>query len=133
MTVAHRTCPLCEAMCGLDIEVDGERIVAARGDAADVFSKGYLCPKGASIGEVHHDPDRLERPMRRVGSGFVDVTWSEALGTAAARIREIRERYGPRSVAIYQGNPTVHNIGAALGGNMLGRAVRTMARYSASR
>jgi anaerobic selenocysteine-containing dehydrogenase len=55
---AIRTCPLCEATCGLEIELDGERVTSVRGDRMDVFSRGYLCPKGALFGERESDTPR---------------------------------------------------------------------------
>ena len=67
-TIHLRTCPLCEAMCGLEVHVADEQVQLIRGDREDVWSKGYLCPKGASLGHLHHDPDRLRVPMVRNGA-----------------------------------------------------------------
>ena len=55
----YRTCPLCEAMCGLELHVDDGRVTLIRGDRDDVWSRGYLCPKGTTLGHLHDDPDRL--------------------------------------------------------------------------
>src|SRR4029079_16857250 len=77
MATHFRTCPFCEAMCGLEIESDGLQITRVRGDRADVWSKGFLCPKGASIGELHHDPDRLRAPMVREGDRWREVGWDK--------------------------------------------------------
>src|SRR5262245_18958981 len=94
-----RSCTLCEATCGLDFEVEGDRILAVRPDPEDVFSKGYACPKGIAIAEVHHDPDRLRRPVRRTASGeFEAIGWEEAFALAARRLREIRDRHGADAV-----------------------------------
>ena len=70
----HRTCPLCEAMCGLEIRTEGDRVTRVRGDRLDPWSKGYLCPKGAALGHLHHDPDRLREPMVREGDTWRTVT-----------------------------------------------------------
>ncbi len=59
---ALRICPLCEATCGLVLTVDDGKVTGARGDRDDVFSKGFICPKGAAFGEVDSDPDRLRTP-----------------------------------------------------------------------
>src|SRR5688572_19478575 len=101
----HRTCSLCEAMCGLTFEVDDQRIVSVRPDDDDVFSHGYVCPKGASIADVHEDPDRLRQPMRRQADGsFVAIGWEEAFDLVASKLGEIRRRHGNDSVGLYWGN-----------------------------
>ena len=108
-----RTCTLCEAMCGLAFEVEENRILAVRPDDADVFSHGYICPKGVAIASIHDDPDRLRRPMRRTASGsFEPIAWDDAMSLAAERLRDIRTRFGRDAIAIYYGNPLVHNHGA---------------------
>jgi anaerobic selenocysteine-containing dehydrogenase len=109
-----RTCNLCEAMCGLAITVDEERITNIRGDAEDPFSRGHICPKGPALGEVYADPDRLRRPMRRTAGGWQEVSWKEALDEAGERLSEIRARHGRDSVGTYIGNPSVHNHGASM-------------------
>jgi anaerobic selenocysteine-containing dehydrogenase len=108
-----RTCSLCEAMCGLRFEVDGQRIVSVAPDEDDVFSKGYICPKGAAIAAVYDDPDRLRTPMRRTPAGdFEPISWDEALDLSARRLREIRDTHGGNAIGLYMGNPMVHNHGA---------------------
>ena len=108
-----RTCTLCEAMCGLEFAVEDNRILSVRADADDVFSHGYVCPKGVAIAAVHDDPDRLRQPMRRTPSGdFERIGWDEALALAAERLSAIRARHGRDAIAVYFGNPVVHNHGA---------------------
>jgi anaerobic selenocysteine-containing dehydrogenase len=108
-----RTCTLCEAMCGLAFEVEENRILAVRPDDADVFSHGYICPKGVAIASIHDDPDRLRQPMRRTATGsFAPIAWDDAMSLAAERLRDIRTRFGRDAIAIYYGNPLVHNHGA---------------------
>ena len=77
-TVHYRTCPLCEAMCGLEIHVEGDAVPLIRADRDDVWSKGFLCPKGTTLGHLHHDPDRLREPMIRTGDTWRPVGWDEA-------------------------------------------------------
>jgi anaerobic selenocysteine-containing dehydrogenase len=109
MTTHFRTCPLCEAMCGLEIETDGDRVTRVRGDRADVWSKGFLCPKGATLGELHHDPDRLRAPLVRRGDEWVEVSWPEAFARCEELLAPIVAEHGMRAVTAYIGNPNVHN------------------------
>jgi anaerobic selenocysteine-containing dehydrogenase len=119
-------------MCGLAIEVDGDRIVSIRGDEADVLSRGHLCPKAVALQDLHEDPDRLRRPLRRRGADWEEVGWEEALAEAADRLVAVQRAHGRHAVAVYQGNPTAHNYGALLYGQMLLRALGTRSRYSAT-
>jgi len=129
----HRACHLCEALCGIVIETEGGRVTAVRGDEHDAFSRGYICPKATSLGDIHHDPDRLRRPLRRTASGgFEEIDWDTAFTLAASRLLEIRRRHGRKSVAMYTGNPTVHNLGATLGAQVFGAALGSHNRYSAT-
>src|SRR5262249_10953830 len=127
-----RTCSLCEAMCGLAIEVDGSRILSIRGDEEDVFSRGHICPKAVALQDLHDDPDRLRRPVVRQGAEWREIGWKEALDLAADRLAEVQHAHGRNAVAVYQGTPTVHNYGAILYGQLLQRALRTRSRYSAT-
>jgi anaerobic selenocysteine-containing dehydrogenase len=133
MTDTHyRSCPLCEATCGVAIEVDGDRVVAVRGDDADPFSQGYICPKGTALADLHHDPDRLRRPVMREGSSWRELAWDDALDQVAARLGEVRRRHGRHAVAVYQGNPTAHNLGLLTYGQLFLRSLGTKNMYSAT-
>jgi anaerobic selenocysteine-containing dehydrogenase len=128
-----RTCPLCEATCGLAIDLDDtDQVVAVRGDDDDVFSRGYLCPKGATIGELEADPDRLTRPRIRRDGELVEATWDEAYELIAARLRPLVDEHGPDVVGVYLGNPNVHNLSGQLYVRPLVKALRTTNVYSAS-
>lgn len=133
-TRAHfRTCTLCEAMCGIRIDVDDAgRIASIRGDDDDPFSRGHVCPKAVALRDVHEDPDRLRHPMRRTGDRWERVSWESALDEAAARIHEVQERHGNDAIASYLGNPSVHNLGTLLFGPMFLRTLRTRHGYSAT-
>ncbi len=130
--VHHRACNLCEAMCGLRIEVEGDAIRSIRGDPDDPFSKGFLCPKATALEDVHLDPDRQKHPLRRTGEAWARIGWDEALDAVADRIADIQARHGSDAVAIYLGNPNVHSLGALTHGVPFIRALRTHNRYSAT-
>ena len=130
----HGTCPLCEATCGISIELteDGTGVAGIRGDEDDPFSRGYICPKAYGLKALTEDPDRLRRPLRKVGRDFVEVSWEEALTEAGERLLDVRKRHGASSIAIYLGNPSAHSLDAMLYGTALVRALGTQQRYSAS-
>ena len=131
-TTVHRTCTLCEATCGLTFQVEGDRILSVRPDPHDPISKGYVCPKGIAIAEVHDDPDRLRQPLRRTARGsFAPIAWKEALDEAADGLRRVRDRHGADAVAIYWGNPVIHNHGALLLRGGLNQALGTRNLYGA--
>jgi anaerobic selenocysteine-containing dehydrogenase len=119
-------------MCGVAIEVEGERIVSIRGDAEDPFSRGHICPKAVALQDVHADPERLRRPLRRTPSGWQEIGWDEALRQAAAGLHTVQHARGRHAVATYLGNPTAHNHGALLGAQVLRRTLRSRARFSAT-
>jgi anaerobic selenocysteine-containing dehydrogenase len=126
----YRTCPLCEAMCGLVLEVDGERLAAVRGDPEDPLSRGYLCPKAHALKDLHEDPQRLRRPLRRTAGGWQPVGWDEALAEAADRLAEVRARHGADSIGLYTGNPNFHSYAVQLAQLELVRVLGTRARFS---
>ena len=113
MEATHfRTCPLCEATCGLEITVRDGAVHRIRGDRADVFSRGFICPKGSTLKQVHEDPDRLRTPLIRRGEGHVEATWDEAFAEIDRRLNAIVAEHGPDSVGVYLGNPNVHTLGS---------------------
>ncbi|MBU6532831.1 molybdopterin-dependent oxidoreductase [Streptomyces sp. NPDC057245] len=129
---ALRICPLCEATCGLTLTVDGTAVTAARGDRDDVFSRGFVCPKGASFGALDSDPDRLRTPLVRRDGALREATWEEAFDAVAAGVRPVAERYGPHAVGIVLGNPNVHTVAGALYPPVLLGALGTRSLFTAS-
>jgi anaerobic selenocysteine-containing dehydrogenase len=133
LATAYRTCPLCEATCGLEITTRNGAVERIRGDDADVFSKGFVCPKGASLKELHDDPDRLRTPLRRTPSGdFEPISWDEAFAEIDRRLPPILEAAGRDSVAVYLGNPSAHAMAPMIYGRVLLKALGTKNVYSAS-
>lgn len=129
---ALRICPLCEATCGLTLTIDGGRLTGARGDRDDVFSAGYLCPKGASLPELDNDPDRLTGPLVRRDGELVEVGWAEAFAAVADGLGAVLREHGGPAVALYLGNPNAHTIAGALYVPLIIRALGTRQVYSAS-
>src|SRR3954471_11580915 len=133
MAVAYRTCPFCEATCGLEVEHTDGRVTKVRGDAQDVFSKGFLCPKGVALKELHDDPDRLRSPMIRQDDGsFREASWEEALRLIAEKLPPVLEAGGRDACAVYLGNPSAHSLAATLYGRALLKAIGTKNIFSAS-
>ncbi|WP_329369966.1 molybdopterin oxidoreductase family protein [Streptomyces sp. NBC_01483] len=129
---ALRVCPLCEATCGLTLTIEGTRVTGARGDREDVFSKGFICPKGASFGAADGDPDRLRTPLVRTDGELREATWEEAFDAIAAGLGPVVEQHGPHSLGIVLGNPNVHTMAGALYPTVLLTALRTHSVFTAS-
>ena len=130
--VAYRTCPLCEAGCGLEITLEGDSITRIRGDRDDVFSHGFICPKGSTLKQLHEDPDRLRRPLVKRDGRFVEVDWPEAWAEVEARLLPVLELHGRAAAGVYVGNPNAHNLGALTFLRPLLKAFGTPNLFSAS-
>ncbi len=127
-----RTCNLCEAMCGLEIEVQDGDVLTIRGDKADPFSHGHICPKATALADIYHDPDRLRQPVRRTPTGWETIGWDEAFAEVVTNLKRIQAENGRNAIGIYQGNPNVHNMGAMLYAPPFVRTLRTQNRFSAT-
>jgi anaerobic selenocysteine-containing dehydrogenase len=130
--IHHRACNLCEAICGLEIKVRDGAIVSIRGDEADPFSRGYICPKAVALKDLHEDPDRLRRPLLRSGGAWREIGWDEAFDRVADALARISGAHGADAVAAYFGNPSVHNYGVMTHAPRALSLIRTRNRYSAT-
>ncbi|CAN1603780.1 molybdopterin oxidoreductase family protein [Pseudomonas mediterranea] len=136
-TLHHRACHLCEAICGLTLETtetegQGLAITSIKGDPLDSFSRGHICPKAVALQDIQNDPDRLRQPMQRIGSEWQPIAWDEAFALVAERLAAIQERHGQSAVAVYQGNPSVHNYGLTTHSNYFLGLLKTRSRFSAT-
>jgi len=133
-----RTCPLCEATCGLQIEIRDGAVKRIRGDQDDVFSKGFICPKGSTLKQLHEDPDRLRKPVVRRGVDdegapvFEEVEWDEAFAVVAERFDTIRAEHGNDAIGVYLGNPNAHNLAWNTHARAFLQALGTRSMFSAS-
>ena len=132
MTIKYRACNLCEAICGLEIELSGNTVLSIRGDKNDPFSKGHICPKATALADMNTDPNRLKMPVRRTKTGWEEIMWEQALSETASRLSDIKTRDGANAIAFFIGNPAVHNSGTLLSMPNLMRAVGSSNRFSAT-
>ncbi|QNH02638.1 molybdopterin oxidoreductase family protein [Pseudomonas sediminis] len=133
----YRACHLCEAICGLAIETEAQadgstQIRSIKGDAQDSFSRGHICPKAVALQDIQNDPDRIRQPMRRIGEQWQAIDWEEAFELVAERLSTIQAAHGQNAVAVYQGNPSVHNYGLMTHSNYFLGQLKTRNRFSAT-
>lgn len=129
-----RTCSLCEATCGIEIEFNPatEEILSIKGDKSDPFSRGYICPKATALQDLQNDPDRLRTPLKKTASGWQEISWSQALNEAAEGFRRIQAEHGRDAVGSYLGNPNVHNYGNMIFGPLLLKQLGSKNKFSAT-
>lgn len=125
-------CNLCEAICGLEIKLEDGQIKSIKGDKEDPISKGHICPKAVALQDIYNDPDRLRTPIKRTDGGWQPISWKQAFDEVTDKLKRIQREHGRNAVAIYLGNPTVHNLDALLFGPMFYRTLKTKNRYSAT-
>ncbi len=128
----YRICPLCEACCGLEVRTRDGQVTAIRGAEQDVFSAGYLCPKGVALKDLHEDPDRLRTPLIKRDGRFVESSWDEAFAEIERRLVPLQQQHGRDAVAICVGNPSAHKMGLLLYFGRLAKALGTKNVFSAS-
>ncbi len=133
-------CNLCEAICGVLLTIerdpDGDRVTGIRGNPDDPLSRGHICPKGTALADIHADPDRLRRPIRRVGRGsearWEEIGWDEAIELAVTGLADVQARHGDDAAAVYLGNPNIHSLGSMTHASQVTKALRSRNTYSAT-
>jgi len=132
IAIHHRTCNLCEAMCGLEIQHQNGEIISIKGDKNDPLSRGHICPKAVALQDIYQDPDRLKTPMKRTGDTWEEISWEQAYEEVYVNLKNIQQAYGNNAVGVYQGNPNVHNMGSMMFGPTFVRSLNTKNRFSAT-
>jgi len=132
LSIDYRTCPLCEATCGLEVSHRNEEVVRIRGDRDDVFSHGFICPKGSTLGKLDKDPDRLRAPLIKRDGRHVAATWDEAFALIEEKLTPLIAEDGPNVVGVYLGNPNVHSMSGSLYGRAFLKMLRTRSIFSAA-
>lgn len=130
--IHYRTCNLCEAMCGLEITYKDKEILSIKGDKADPFSRGHICPKAVGLKDIYEDKDRLKYPIRKTADGWERMEWEAAFDYVAERLKAVQAEHGDQTVGVYQGNPNVHNFGTMIYGPNFVRSLKTKNRFSAT-
>ena len=103
-------------MCGIEVATKGRQILSIKGDKDNPFSQGHICPKASALKDLYDDPDRLKRPVKRVGDNWQEITWEDAFDLVANKLHGIQQEHGEDGVGVYLGNPNAHNMGAILFG-----------------
>lgn len=127
METVRSFCRICTSVCGILVDVEDDVVARVRGDQDHPFSRGYMCPKGRALPQLHHHPDRLERPRMRVNGELQDTTWEECLDDLSNRLRHIIDQHGPASVAFYFS--TMESAGFRMA-EALHAAIGTPAKFS---
>lgn len=128
----YRNCNLCEAICGIEITHENGKILKIEGDKLDPFSRGHICPKAVALQDIYEDKNRLQKPVKKATNGWEEIAWDEAFDEVAEKITEIQTRFGRDAVAVYQGNPSVHNLGTMLNSRELLKTLKTKNNFSAT-
>ncbi len=128
----YRICPLCEACCGLDVQVESGKVIRISGAERDVFSAGYICPKGYALKDLHEDPDRLRQPLIKRDGQHVPVSWDEAFAEIERRLPPLVAAHGRDAVALSVGNPAAHRMSLLLYFARFARALGSKNIYSAA-
>ncbi|WP_426416507.1 molybdopterin-dependent oxidoreductase [Aestuariirhabdus sp. LZHN29] len=128
----YRACHLCEAICGLKIVTQGEQVVSIKGDENDPLGRGHICPKAVALQDLHEDPDRLHKPIKREGDQWHEIEWEQAFEEVAQGLVGVQQRHGPDAVATYQGNPNAHNLGSITHAKMVTKQLQTRNRFTAT-
>lgn len=114
------SCVLCAQNCGLEMEVENNRIIKVRGDKENPRSKGYCCRKGLSMADYAHNADRLYYPMKKVGDHHERITWDQAIEEISAKLLSVQNEHGGKTIAYMGGGAIGGQMEIALGQRLMG-------------
>jgi anaerobic selenocysteine-containing dehydrogenase len=101
--VVQTLCRMCDDRCGIDVQLEDGRIVDILGNKDHLWNRGRLCVKARAAVDMVYHPDRLLKPLKRTADGWQEIPLEQALDEIAARLAEIRERHGARSLSVWKG------------------------------
>lgn len=105
--IIKSTCRMCHGICGVNVHLEGDRVVRVTGDKDSLTSKGFICTKGAASPELLYHPDRITHPLRRKGSKgdnqWEKISWDDALNEMAEKLSRIKKESGPEFFGLTQG------------------------------
>ncbi len=130
MSTVHTFCRYCMASCGLEVTVEDNRVTKISADKQNPHSWHDFCAKGRTANQLVEHPRRIVAPMRRVGSGYVEATWDEAIRDIAGRMNALIEADGPDAIGAYYGNPSGHSASNVMFMNAWMDAVGTHSRFA---
>src|SRR5262245_4948637 len=128
--VIRSYCRICAPNSGVLVTVEGDVVKAVRGDPDHPVSRGYVCPKGRALGDLHHDPRRIDHPELRVAGTLQHVSWDAALDDLVPLVQRVTAESGPDAIAMYQGTPALAETAGVMFGAMFFRRLRSRSRYS---
>jgi anaerobic selenocysteine-containing dehydrogenase len=132
MTTHYRACNLCEAICGLTIKTENDKVISIEGDKNDPLSKGHICPKAFALKDIYEDPNRLKYPIKRTVEGWQQISWEAAFDEIESKMKGIQAQYGTNAVGIYHGNPSIHNLGTMVNTSGFIKSFKTKNNFSAT-
>jgi anaerobic selenocysteine-containing dehydrogenase len=121
MSWKKTACVLCANGCGLEVQVENNRIVKVRPDKDSPISEGYVCRKGMNIAFHQHSADRVLHPLKRTGSRFDRISWDQAISEISGKLKAILGQYGPRSLVSLVGGGEFSFLSAAFPGRLVRR------------
>jgi len=128
----HRTCNICEAMCGLEIQYQDKEVLSIKADRKDPFSQGHICPKAIALQDFYTDKERLKTPIKRTENGWEDISWEQAFTEINEKFQGIQAAHGKNALGVYLGNPNAHKLGNAMFLPPFLKSLGTINRYSSA-
>ena len=130
MPTVRSFCRVCTSVCGILVDVEGDNVIRVRGDREHPLSKGYTCPKGRALPQMHHHPDRIEHPQMRVDGILQNTSWEACLDDLGTKLKDIVDRHGPDSVGIFFGTGVGMDAVGTRVAEALHAAIGTSAKFS---